>query len=43
MDLQQRNPANNFPDPVQTNWGTLQLEFEDPFGNLLRFNEIISA
>lgn len=27
------------PDIVITNWNTKQLEIEDPFGNLLRFNE----
>ena len=25
----------------KTDWGTLQLEIEDPFNNLLRFNETI--
>ncbi len=27
------------PDIAITNWNTKQLEIEDPFGNLLRFNE----
>ena len=27
------------PSIVKTNWGTMQLELEDPFENLLRFNE----
>jgi|GEM_PF-279735 len=26
-------------EPEQTAWGTIQIELEDPFGNLLRFNE----
>jgi len=25
--------------PEKTNWQTIQMEIEDPFGNLLRFNE----
>jgi len=27
------------PEILSTDWGTKQLEIEDPFGNLLRFNE----
>ena len=27
--------------PEKTNWQTLQMEIEDPFGNLLRFNESV--
>jgi len=27
--------------PEKTNWQTIQMEIEDPFGNLLRFNETI--
>ncbi len=27
--------------PERTNWQTIQMEIEDPFGNLLRFNENI--
>jgi len=30
---------NTIPDILTTNWKTKQLEIEDPFGNLLRFNE----
>jgi len=30
---------NPIPDILTTNWNTKQLEIEDPFGNLLRFNE----
>jgi len=25
--------------PAKTDWQTIQMEIEDPFGNLLRFNE----
>jgi catechol 2,3-dioxygenase-like lactoylglutathione lyase family enzyme len=38
-ELQERNPTRRIPDIEQTKWKTLQLEIEDPFGNLLRFNE----
>ena len=31
--------GNLIPDILTTNWNTKQLEIEDPFGNLLRFNE----
>ena len=27
--------------PEKTEWQTIQMEIEDPFGNLLRFNETI--
>jgi len=27
------------PEIQSTSWGTKQMEIEDPFGNLLRFNE----
>ena len=27
------------PEIITTNWKTRQLEIEDPFGNLMRFNE----
>ncbi len=30
---------NLIPEILTTNWNTKQLEIEDPFGNLLRFNE----
>lgn len=30
---------NLIPGILTTNWNTKQLEIEDPFGNLLRFNE----
>lgn len=38
-ELQERNPTTKIQDILRTNWQTLQLEIEDPFGNLLRFNE----
>lgn len=38
-ELQERNPTNIIQDILRTNWQTSQLEIEDPFGNLLRFNE----
>lgn len=27
--------------PEKTNWQTIQMEIEDPFGNLMRFNETL--
>ena len=41
-ELQNKSSVMQLPDILQTNWQTLQLEIEDPFGNLLRFNENIS-
>lgn len=38
-ELKQRNSESNIQDIQPTNWQTMQLEIEDPFGNLLRFNE----
>jgi hypothetical protein len=38
-ELRDRNPAKVLPEISETNWQTLQIEFIDPFGNLLRFNE----
>jgi hypothetical protein len=38
-ELQERNPKDKTQDVLQTKWKTLQLEIQDPFGNLLRFNE----
>jgi hypothetical protein len=38
-ELQERNPNDKIQDVIHTKWKTLQLEIEDPFGNLLRFNE----
>ena len=41
--LNERNIIDLFSDLETTNWGTLQLELRDPFGNLLRFNENIEV
>lgn len=38
-ELCERNPKKEIQDISRTNWKTLQLEVQDPFGNLLRFNE----
>ncbi len=38
-ELKNRSSESNIPDIALTNWQTMQLEIEDPFGNLLRFNE----
>ena len=38
-ELCKRNPTKKIQDISNTNWGTLQMEIQDPFGNLLRFNE----
>ena len=40
-ELQQRNLEITIQDIQRTTWQTMQLEIEDPFGNLLRFNENI--
>ncbi len=34
-----RDNKNNIPEVSTTSWNTKQLEIEDPFGNLMRFNE----
>lgn len=39
QELKEKHPFHHLPDIVITDWQTLQLEIEDPFGNLLRFNE----
>ncbi len=39
QQLQERNPTVKIQEVLKTNWQTLQLEIQDPFGNLLRFNE----
>jgi uncharacterized glyoxalase superfamily protein PhnB len=39
-ELVSRN-TSIIPKVEKTNWQTLQMEIEDPFGNLLRFNESI--
>jgi len=41
-ELREKNPAFEIQDIVFTNWQTIQLEVQDPFGNLLRFNENIA-
>jgi len=38
-ELKQRNVESTIQDIELTTWQTMQLEIEDPFGNLLRFNE----
>ena len=40
-DLSSRKTKIEFIKPERTNWQTIQMEIEDPFGNLLRFNETI--
>ncbi len=40
-ELSNREVKLEIPKPEKTAWGTLQMEIEDPFGNLLRFNETI--
>ena len=39
--LVERNTAKSIPEVSKTDWQTLQMEIEDPFGNLLRFNETV--
>jgi len=38
-DLNDRQNKIALAKPERTNWQTIQMEVEDPFGNLLRFNE----
>jgi uncharacterized glyoxalase superfamily protein PhnB len=38
-ELSERVTKIHIPKPEKTPWNTLQMEVEDPFGNLLRFNE----
>ena len=40
-DLNSRKTTIELIKPERTNWQTIQMEIEDPFGNLLRFNESI--
>ena len=40
-ELTAKNAVQSIPELFETNWQTLQMEIEDPFGNLLRFNESI--
>lgn len=39
-ELEERKGSNTLAHVEATPWGTMQLEIEDPFGNLLRFNEV---
>ena len=39
FELLSKNTSHLVPDLSKTNWQTKQMELEDPFGNLLRFNE----
>lgn len=38
-EISSRTELNVIPEVSKTNWQTMQMEIEDPFGNLLRFNE----
>lgn len=40
LDLNSKNDFE-FSEPGKTSWQTIQMEIEDPFGNLLRFNETL--
>ncbi len=40
-DVNSRKSDIELSKPEKTNWQTIQMEIEDPFGNLLRFNETI--
>lgn len=40
-DLNSRKTKIELTKPERTNWQTIQMEIEDPFGNLLRFNETV--
>ena len=41
-DLMNRKSTIDLSKPEITNWQTIQMEIEDPFGNLLRFNEALA-
>jgi len=41
-DLSSKDTNFPVPEVSKTPWHTFQMEIEDPFGNLLRFNENIS-
>ncbi len=41
MELNNRKNKIGHSKPEKTNWQTIQMEIEDPFGNLLRFNKTI--
>lgn len=40
-DLKDSPTKIGLSKPEKTNWQTIQMEIEDPFGNLLRLNETI--
>ena len=40
-ELNNRKTNIKISKPEKTNWQTIQMEIEDPFGNLLRFNETV--
>lgn len=40
-ELRDKKTEIGISKPEKTNWQTIQMEIEDPFGNLLRFNETI--
>ena len=40
-ELNNRKTKIELSNPIKTNWKSIQMEIEDPFGNLLRFNETI--
>ncbi len=39
--LDKKSTKIKIPELLKTDWQTIQMELEDPFGNLLRFNETI--
>jgi len=39
LDLNDRQKKIGLTRPERTHWQTIQMEIEDPFGNVLRFNE----
>ncbi len=41
-DLNARQNKITLTKPERTNWQTIQMQIEDPFGNLLRFNENVN-
>lgn len=41
-DLKSRVNEIDLIKPEKTKWQTIQMEIEDPFGNLLRFNETVT-
>ncbi|MDJ0646383.1 MAG: glyoxalase superfamily protein [Flavobacteriaceae bacterium] len=41
-ELNNRESKIELSKPEKSNWQTIQMEIEDPFGNVLRFNETIA-